>query len=346
MTLKTLSEDVMVRFLLDELAEEERQEFEERFFLDDGLHDQLRAVETDLVDGYVRGTLDEARRRRFERAFLASPERRRRVENALALKGYISSLEAEERVAAERVVAREETRPTLWQTFLAFLSPQRPAMQYAMAGLVLALTAGGAWLVYDGARLRREVAEARGEQSESRRRERELSEQEQRLVEREHELEGQIAQQSGRADQLEGELKAAQEQRDQLRRELESLSSREAETPNRPTVLSFILTPGLTRGGGGVYTIPRNTASVRVHLPLPESAEEFKSYDVTVSTERGEHLWSRGGLRPTSSASGKTLVVGVPPRILREGRNLFTVRGTSGGEAKAVAVYPFDVTKK
>src|ERR1043166_8844967 len=162
MTLKTLSEDVMVRFLLDELAEEERQEFEERFFLDDGLHDQLRAVETDLVDGYVRGTLDEARRRRFERAFLASPERRRRVENALALKGYISSLEAEERVAAERVVAREETRPTLWQTFLAFLSPQRPAMQYAMAGLVLALTAGGAWLGYDGGRLRRGGAQGRG----------------------------------------------------------------------------------------------------------------------------------------------------------------------------------------
>jgi anti-sigma factor RsiW len=76
-------------YLLGRLSEAERQAMERRCFADDEFFLDVEAAEQDLIDSYVRGSLPPGERVRFEKAFLASPARARRVEIARHLIGYI-----------------------------------------------------------------------------------------------------------------------------------------------------------------------------------------------------------------------------------------------------------------
>jgi hypothetical protein len=69
----------LTRYLLGQLAEEEAERLDELAIVDDAVAWHLRALENDLVDAYVRGTLDAESRQHFETYYLASPKRRERV---------------------------------------------------------------------------------------------------------------------------------------------------------------------------------------------------------------------------------------------------------------------------
>lgn len=65
------------RFLLGELEEKERTAFEAKFLADEDFFAQIRVVEDELIEDYVRGTLAE--KDKFEREFLTTKKRRERV---------------------------------------------------------------------------------------------------------------------------------------------------------------------------------------------------------------------------------------------------------------------------
>ena len=73
----TVTDDLMTRYLLGDISDEERVRLEEHYFVDDGVFEQLSAFEDELIDDYVRGELAEPRRKQFELYFLNSAERRR-----------------------------------------------------------------------------------------------------------------------------------------------------------------------------------------------------------------------------------------------------------------------------
>src|ERR1051325_3604602 len=79
------NEKLIARYLLGDLPEEQQVEIEERAFADKDYLALVTAVENDLIDEYVRRELSETERRKFESRFLASAERRKRVEFAKAL---------------------------------------------------------------------------------------------------------------------------------------------------------------------------------------------------------------------------------------------------------------------
>src|SRR4026209_46955 len=84
------NETLIARYLLGELPEEQQVEIEDRAFSDKDYLASITAVENDLIDEYVRGELSIADRQRFETRFLASAERRKRVEFATALRTVVS----------------------------------------------------------------------------------------------------------------------------------------------------------------------------------------------------------------------------------------------------------------
>jgi hypothetical protein len=87
-----LEEEVELRrYLLGELALEERVAVEERLFLDDGYTRLAQSVEDELVDEYAHQDLTGDERERFESHFLATPEHRDDLHIAQALKRYIDS---------------------------------------------------------------------------------------------------------------------------------------------------------------------------------------------------------------------------------------------------------------
>src|SRR2546422_9347597 len=73
------TETMMIRYPLGELSEQDATAFEERFFRDDAVFEELRAAEADLIDSYVRGKLSGATLKQFETHFLKSPARCQRV---------------------------------------------------------------------------------------------------------------------------------------------------------------------------------------------------------------------------------------------------------------------------
>jgi len=96
-----INENLIARYLLGELSEEQQIEIEDRAFADQEYLAGITAVENDLIDEYVRHELSESDRRRFEERFLASAARRKRVEFAKAL----ASVESEVTVPQKTVVS-------------------------------------------------------------------------------------------------------------------------------------------------------------------------------------------------------------------------------------------------
>lgn len=118
----------MVRYLLGDLPEDEREQFEQRYFVDENLWLELCATEEDLIDSYVRGGLLPAQKAQFESYFLASPRRRRQVEVARML----TSPELRERFPE----GRSETPPSPARVWRGWFSA--PRLTFALATLIVA----------------------------------------------------------------------------------------------------------------------------------------------------------------------------------------------------------------
>ncbi len=78
------SEEIIRRFLLGKMSEEERFEFEKRFVADADLFEQITAAEDELIDKYVRGWMRPKESAEFETVFLVTKKRRDRIEFARA----------------------------------------------------------------------------------------------------------------------------------------------------------------------------------------------------------------------------------------------------------------------
>jgi hypothetical protein len=73
------SDSLARRYLLGELAADERQSLEERLFTDDDWFAELQDAENDLLDSYAAGKLSGADREHVERLLLGSASQRQRV---------------------------------------------------------------------------------------------------------------------------------------------------------------------------------------------------------------------------------------------------------------------------
>src|SRR5580765_4200045 len=93
-----MDELLLVKYLLGDLSQEEQVQVEDRAFADPDYLVMLQAVEVDLIDAYVNGDLSPAERRGFERQFLVSPERRKKVAFARDLARVAAEAKAAEAV--------------------------------------------------------------------------------------------------------------------------------------------------------------------------------------------------------------------------------------------------------
>src|SRR5215217_6735393 len=152
------NEKLISQFLLGELPEAQQVEIEDRAFSDKDYLASITAAENDLIDEYVRGELSATERQRFESRFLASAERRKRVEFAKALRTVVSAVPGPER----KVV--QQARKWSWRESLyACLSGLNPAARLAFVAAAILFVAGAAWLFVETQRLRRQVTQLQAE---------------------------------------------------------------------------------------------------------------------------------------------------------------------------------------
>ena len=71
-------------------VEDERRKIEERLMLDDDYFEEILMQEEELIQDYVDNHLNADERRRFEKHFFISEERRQKIKFARALRRYIN----------------------------------------------------------------------------------------------------------------------------------------------------------------------------------------------------------------------------------------------------------------
>jgi hypothetical protein len=81
----THSDQTIIRYLLNDLPEEDEARFEEAYLGNGVLFEQVRALEEELIEGYVRGDISGREHQLFERHYLGSEQRRARIETARQL---------------------------------------------------------------------------------------------------------------------------------------------------------------------------------------------------------------------------------------------------------------------
>jgi hypothetical protein len=87
----TVNRDELIAYLLHQMPEEQRVALEDRWMEDPDLHQQLRSLEAELLDAYVRGDVSANDRTSIESFLLTSDSQRRKLEFARALQIAVST---------------------------------------------------------------------------------------------------------------------------------------------------------------------------------------------------------------------------------------------------------------
>ena len=322
------NETLIARYLLGELPEDQQVEIEDRAFADKDYLASITAVENDLIDEYVRGELSAADRQRFETRFLASAERRKRVEFATALRTVVS-----ESAVPEKKLIHDVPRWSWRDSLYAFLNGLNPAARLAFVAATILLIVGAAWLFAETLRLRRQVNQLQAEKQSG------------------QGLQQTLDAERKRNEELNARLNQEKQQREQTDESLRQLTETpEATNPAPPPVIaSLTLLPGLSRGGGQKPTLDLSSDARLVRLQIGiDPEEQYKSFGVELRTLAGAQVWNRENLAARTRKRG-TRAVGLtlPATVLKSGEYELRLRGLDeGGASEDVGFYYFNVRKK
>lgn len=327
----SINEELIVGYLLGDLPEEKQSEIEDRAFQDEQYLQEILAAESDLIDEYVRGELSGRARQQFESRFLASAERRRKVEFARALAHVAPEFAAKEKRAIAPAAVRGPG------TLAAFLRGLNPAARFSLAAAALIVVIGGSWLAAESLRLRSELSELRAEQ-QSREREQQV-------------LQQQIAEEQARRENLSAQLereREAGERSQQLIGELERELEKSATQPSQPAVVSLALWPGISRSGGArpKLVLPQAARRVRIQIGV-EPEDEYQSFSAELRAPGGQPVWAQGGLSARRVRAGRAVTLNLPASILIAGEYELALKGVTGqGKTEEIGYHYFDVLKK
>jgi hypothetical protein len=124
-------------YLLGQLTESEREQFEQRLLTEPTLHEGLIAVEDELVDEYLTSKLNEDDRRQFEVHFAITAERQNKIQFGRAFHRYLDS---------RQIVDPQEERQTT-SVLPGFL--RRSPVWFGVGALAICLSLlGTAWLIF------------------------------------------------------------------------------------------------------------------------------------------------------------------------------------------------------
>jgi CHAT domain-containing protein len=126
------------QYLLGLLADDARQELEDRLLANADFYEELLMVEDELIDEYLAGKLSNEETNRFERHFLATPERHEQLKFGRAFNQYLSSRSA---VA----IAKEPASGASRGLVAAFFSSR---LRFAAYAVVLVGIAVGVWSLF------------------------------------------------------------------------------------------------------------------------------------------------------------------------------------------------------
>jgi hypothetical protein len=312
---ESITDELLIRYALGLLSEQEQERVEERMFSDREFFDRLLVVEDDLIDAYAGGRLSRDESERFEKYFLQTIGDRERV-------GF-----ARELAAVVTRGARAEKPGSRFKRLAAWREVIRNRLVLIPVTSTILLALAGSWLLLETSRLNARLAEMRGEQAGK---EREVQE-----------LEQQITEERRRSRELLEEI-----ERERAGREIEDRARPEPQS-STPGFLSFILRLDAVRDRSATTSLSIPNDAKQVRLDALFKTGDYQSYRAELQTVEGRALWQRDGLRQRKRGGDKSVSLSLPANVLSEGDYILILSGiTTAGEEASVGEYYFRVTRK
>jgi hypothetical protein len=300
---RELDNSVLKEYLLGELAEPEQAMIEELYFTDDDFFERLSAVENDLIDRYVQNTLTESERREFEKKYLTSPGRRKRVKDSKKVIDLIINYS----------IAAPLNPPKLswWRSLLAFFHHKNVSLQFSLAAMLLIMVFGCLWLIRDRAHLGQQVEQTRAS-----------------LREKEVELLRQSEEHRRAIEQLQGDLHSEQDQRardEQLLRERQE-RERQAQATHRKekpqsapapaSIATYVFPLVSVRGVQSQKQLVIRQGEKLARLVIYLKNNSYKQYRVSTQRVDEEEVWSQIVLKGQSTSVGERVSFELPTSVL------------------------------
>lgn len=310
----SLNEQLLIRYLLGQMSEDERDHLDEQFFGDKDFVQQLQLVEDELIESYIGKELSPTDHKRFEDFFLRSDDRRRRVAFARHLHLAISR---------SSVSTKQTAHPLRFSWRDWFHLPSRWAIIPLTASLLLA--ALSLWLMWQINRANHELEAMRVTLSAQQKNAEELEQQLSAERHRSGELAEQIAQQS----------------------DSNPTTNQKTQPPKLSSMVAFVLHLGISRSEGNSRKLVIAPDAKQARLYLKFKTGDYKNYRITLETAEGRQVLNRASLKAQRQSDGKTVVVTLPAEALGEADYILTLNGiTSTGDAEPVGEYFFQVLRR
>lgn len=333
----TNDQQLLTRYLLEDLSEEELEGLEEGYLTDDDLYMKLMVAEDEIIAAYIQGELSRSDRAKFEKAFLTNPHRLRKVESTREILNFFAEKPVES-------ASRSGFPALLFQRQWSGIKPV-----YVMAGLLLFLAlpcALSVWLLVERHRMLNALEAAREQL---------------RRAESEHQLRMSVQTPTPTpADARDVPLPTPtvstpeRAQGTGNERGMQRQRHEEQQGPNRSdivespssSVLAFTLPrPGIgTRGGGGntakPLVIPRGIVLVR--LTAKVIPNEYPAYRVSLQKLGGPEVLSQVVTKGERGTSDEQVSVEVPASFLVKGDYILKIVG----DAEILALHQVTFDKR
>lgn len=272
MKLVTEKDEMMRRYLLDQMSDEELNSIEEKFLADDDFFDEIAAVEDELYYDYKAGNLSANDKIAFEKKFLTTSADLQKADFAEAL------------LQATNEVSAQETAPGLWQSVIAFFNFSNASLRLGTAvASILLLFIVGFWIFNNLNKQKIDVAEVPEVPETQTPTPTPIDEKiiEQKQKEK-SELERKLAEEKQKSELDANKIKEIEKQKEKIQNEIEKNQNKQI-TPEQPqkSFIALILSPSLVRGSGAKTAKVKVTPELKtINLTLPIKKdfqnEEFK----------------------------------------------------------------------
>jgi hypothetical protein len=325
MSTETNIGELLSKYLLGSLTEEENRQIEEQYFADDELFDSLRLTESELIEKYIHDELGSEECGQFESYFLQSRERRERVEFAKTLMDRVSK----QTLAAQPHANVKEMQVSIWASIINSFNVRERRFVFSIALATLLILIGGVFFINHIIRVQNRFHQGNARELTSQQTAREFP---------------------GRNVNNRAQDQPAKQGQDTGTQQKDAKRPLDSPLPKqeRPSsaVVSFALSGNLLRGGGETerLSIPPNTRTVQLQIHVEET--NYKKYHINISSEKDE-IWNAFVSSNKAMNLNKTILVNIPARFLVNGDYRLTLSGFTGsGEAEEIGKYYFRIMKR
>lgn len=309
-------EDKTKKYFLGELSASETDDFEESLAVSRDLTEQAQITEQEIIDDYLLNKFSPSERALFEKNYLTTDARQKKLEISRLFFDGISSQPAN--------LTETKTRVPFWQTAFGFFSPVR-SFAFASAAILIAVIIF-IWL--NNRKNSEELVVLQNSNSPA------ITE-----IENKTQLENTEINSAVNSNRSESPAQNNQPKIVSLPETNSKSTASPKSEPLQTTLATFTLLPGNLRSGGEQFVkISPGTNKVNFRLTLPESTPKYADYSIVLKTSGGETV--------LSTANNKTLNLTVPPAKLKSDVYIIFLSGNSPSKlSESVAEYTFRITR-